>query len=291
MFIDIHVHTRGKVEITRAQNPAYSTPEQLLDRYEKLQIERAVLLPGISPECAYMPQSNEEILDICERHTMFIPFCNIDPRAMSNSANADLTYLMKHYKGKGCKGIGEMTANLPVLHPKVQNFFKCAQEADMPVTIHMAPQLDELYGIQDDPGLPQLERTLQKFPKLKIFAHSQVFWAEIGRLDTVTDRYGYPHYPISEEGTVPKLMRKHKHLYGDLSARSGCNALTRDENYAVKFLNEFQDKLMFGTDISAPSTPTPLVDFLLKLKESGRISETVFKKVAKKNAFRILELK
>ena len=290
MFIDIHVHMRVKEVVMRWGNPAYSTPEQLLERYEKLEIERAVLLPGVSPECAFMPQSNEEILEICERHPMFIPFCNIDPRAMSNSVDADLTFLMEHYKGKGCKGIGEMTANLPVAHPKVRNFFKCAEKADMPVTIHMAPQLDELYGIQDDPGLPQLERTLQMFPKLKIFAHSQTFWAEIGQLETVADRYGYPRYPIKEEGAVPKLLRKYEHLYGDLSAGSGCNALARDENYAVSFLNEFQDKLMFGTDICAPSTPTPLVDFMLKLKESGKISETVFNKIAKENAIRILDL-
>lgn len=290
MFIDIHVHTRGRVEIMRGSNWAYSTPEQLLERYEKLQIERAVLLPGVSPECAYMPQSNEEILDICEKHPMFIPFCNIDPRAMSNSVDADLTFLMKHYKGKGCRGIGEVTANLSVLHPKVQNFFKCATEADMPVTIHMAPQLDDLYGLQDDPGLPQLERTLQKLPNLKIFAHSQVFWAEMGQLETVGDRYGYPRYPIKEEGAVPKLLRKYENLYGDLSAGSGCNALTRDEEYAVTFLNEFQDKLMFGTDICAPVTPTPLVDFMLKLKEAGKISATVFNKVARGNAIRLLSL-
>ena len=290
MFIDIHVHTRGKVEIKRGPNLAYSTPEQLLERYEKLQIERAVLLPGVSPECSYMPQSNEEILDICEKHPMFIPFCNIDPRAMSNSVDADLTYLMEHYKGKGCKGIGEVTANLPVMSSKVQNFFKCAAESDMPVTIHMASQFEDLYGLKDDPGLPQLERTLQKFPKLKIFAHSQVFWAEMGKLETVGDRYGYPCYPIKEEGAVPKLFRKYEHLYGDLSAGSGCNALARDEEYAVKFLNEFQDKLMFGTDICAPITTTPLVDFMLKLKDSGKISETVFAKVARENAIRILDL-
>ncbi|MEI8345181.1 MAG: hypothetical protein WCG06_03820, partial [Candidatus Omnitrophota bacterium] len=54
-------------------------------------------------------------------------------------------------------------------------------------------------------------------------------------------------YPITDEGRVPQLMRKYTNLYGDLSAGSGCNALKRDRKYAVKFLNEFQDRLMFGT--------------------------------------------
>jgi predicted TIM-barrel fold metal-dependent hydrolase len=85
-------------------------------------------------------------------------------------------------------------------------------------------------------------------------------------------------------------MRKYKNLYGDLSAGSGYNALKRDINYAVDFLNEFQDRLLFGTDICAPTTPTPLVDLLLKLKEEGKISETVFNKIARENAIKLLKL-
>ncbi|HOB21881.1 MAG TPA: amidohydrolase family protein, partial [Bacillota bacterium] len=122
------------------------------------------------------------------------------------------------------------------------------------------------------------------------FAHSQTFWAEMGRLRTPADRFGYPDYPIDEEGVVPKLFRRYENLYGDLSAMSGYNALARDREYAVQFLNEFQDRLMFGTDICAPDTPTPLVDFLLQLRDEKLISEEVFRKVAKENAQRLLEL-
>ena len=90
---------------------------------------------------------------------------------------------------------------------------------------------------------------------------------------------------------MPRLFRQYPNLYGDLSAGSGCNALKRDPEYAVKFLDEFQDRLLFGTDICAPDTPTPLVDFLLDLRQSGRISEAVFQKVARENAIRLLKLK
>jgi hypothetical protein len=160
----------------------------------------------------------------------------------------------------------------------------------MPLTFHIAPQIGGNYGLFDNPGLPQLAECLKRFPELKFFGHSQAFWAEIGILDKETDRYGYPDYPVREEGVVPKLMRQYPNLYGDLSAGSGCNALRRDRKYAIKFLNEFQDRLMFGTDICAPDTPTPLVDFLLDLNNSGDISETVFEKIARKNAIRILKL-
>jgi predicted TIM-barrel fold metal-dependent hydrolase len=37
-------------------------------------------------------------------------------------------------------------------------------------------------------------------------------------------------------------------MFGDLSAGSGKNALNRDEEHAVAFLERHQDKLMLGTD-------------------------------------------
>ena len=292
MFIDIHVHTRkipGPPRLDGRQ--AYTTPEQLLERYDKLGIEQAVLLPDVNPECSFAPQSNQEIMELCQVYSgRFIPFCNIDPRAVSYSPDAPLDHLLGFYKSQGFKGVGEVCANLPFLDPLVQNLFKHSQNVGLPLTFHIAAQIGNIYGLYDAPGLPQLERSLQLFPKLKFFAHSQTFWAEIGRLKTPADRYGSPNYPIDEEGVVPTLFRCYENLYGDLSAGSGCNALTRDKDYAVQFLVEFQDRLMFGTDICAPDTPTPLVDFLLELQREKRISEEVFNKIAKENAKKLLEL-
>lgn len=47
---------------------------------------------------------------------------------------------------------------------------------------------------------------------------------------------------------------------------------------------------MFGTDITIPGTPTPLVDLLLKFRNEKRISEEIFQKVARENAVRLLGL-
>jgi len=183
-----------------------------------------------------------------------------------------------------------VTANLPLLDPMVQNLFRHTERIDFPLTFHIAHQTTGVYGLYDDAGLPQLERSLARFPNLKFFGHSQSFWAEIGTLRKIQDRAGYPSYPIDEEGAVPRLMRQYHNLYGDLSAGSGFKALNRDPAYAVNFLEEFQDRLLFGTDICAPDTKTPLVDFLLGLRNDGSISETVFQKVARENAIRILNL-
>ena len=293
MFIDIHVHVARISPPPRlgGDEPSFATPTQLIERYDKLGIERAILLPIVHPECTYLSQSNEEIIEIAETFAgRFVPFCNIDPRAMSNSADAELSYLLQYYKDKGCKGIGEVCANLPFLHPLVQNLFKHVQAVGLPLTFHVAALIGNIYGLYDDPGLPQLEISLRLFPKLRFLAHSQSFWAEMAPLETPADRYGYPRYPIKKEGVVPKLMRRYPNLYGDLSAGSGHNALARDLAHAAQFLTEFQDRLLFGTDICAPSTPTPLVDLLLKLRDEGKITQEVFQKVARENAIRLLGL-
>ena len=109
-------------------------------------------------------------------------------------------------------------------------------------------------------------------------------------LEKPGDRNGYPSYPVSEEGVVPRLMRQYPNLYGDLSAGSGCNALRRDPDYAVKFLHEFQDRLLFGTDLCYPDMPLPMIDLLLEWRDTKKISEAAFNKVARANAIRLLQL-
>ena len=289
MFIDIHVHFRSIPGFPRYGKPSYPTPEQVIERYDAIGIEKGVILVGVSPECAFVPQSNEEVLQVARETGRFIPFFNVDPRALRNSPEAPLGDIMRFYRDQGCKGIGEVTANLPFDNPMVRNFFHHAEDVGLPVTFHMSPAIGGYYGLYDDPGLPLLEKTLQDFPRLKLFGHSQPFWAEMGPLDG-QDRSSYPKGPITGEGAVPRLMRKYGNLYCDLSAGSGHNALARDVDHAVSFLNEFQDRLFFGTDICAPDTPTPLVDLLLSLKEDGRIGEDVFEKIARGNAVRVLDL-
>ncbi|MDD2708515.1 MAG: amidohydrolase family protein [Verrucomicrobiae bacterium] len=290
MFIDIHAHAVRIPAAPFLGFQTFPTPEQLLNRYRELNVDRGILLPLVSPE-VYLPQANEDILEMAERFPgKFIPFCNIDPRVVSNSFDAPLDRCLKYYKDKGCRGVGEVTVNLPFLHPLVQNLFKHTQEAGLPLTFHIAPQMGGCYGIHDDPGLPQLEQCLGKFSKLKFLAHSATFWAEISRLETPADRRGYPSYPVNEEGVVPKLFRRYPNLLGDLSAGSGCNALTRDPDYAAHFLAEFQDRLFFGIDICKPDGPAPLAGFLVKLRDEKKISQDVFSKVTRENAVKLLGL-
>ncbi len=289
-FFDIHAHAY-RAECPPADGRTkFATPEQVLARYDELDIERGVLLPLIGPE-EYLPQSNEDILDMCARSDgRLIPFCNIDPRGMTNSPSAPLDDWLRHYRDRGCKGIGEVMPNLPFSDPRCQNLFRCVQEVGFPLIFDISDRIGGDYGFYDDPGLPQLELTLRAFPRLIILGHGPAFWAEMARLETPADRRGYPSYPVAEEGVVPKLFRRYPNLYGDLSAGSGFNALARDREYAVKFLNEFQDRLLFGTDICRADQNLPLAGFLKALRDEGKITQTVFDKIARQNALKLLNL-
>ncbi len=292
MFIDIHVHTTRVPGFPRLNGESYARPEELIAGYDEVGIEAGCLLPEANPECCTILQCNEDTLEVCEKFKgRFIPFCNVDPRMITNDWRAPLDKMMDYYKERGCKGIGEVCANMRILDPKVQNLFRCAEKCNMPLTFHLSPYLGYSYGLVDDNGLPQLEESLKRFPKLRFFGHSQTFWAEMSKINTISERFGYPKGPVSG-GRLPELFRKYPNLYGDLSAGSGCNALTRDRENAINFINEFQDRLFFGTDICQPSMPTlrPLAVFLKDLLAKGDITQKVFNKIARENAIRELGL-
>ncbi|RAV19666.1 amidohydrolase family protein [Paenibacillus contaminans] len=299
MFIDIHAHAYRKPVPFVVQ---FCTPEELIQRYDELGIERGVLLPVVSPEI-YFPQANEDILDMAEQYPdRFIPYCNVDPRALTNCAEAPLENVLAYYKEKGCKGLGEVMLNAELMNPLVQNLFRAAESVGLPVVFDGSDQKTGSFGLYDDPGLPQLEHTLQRYPNLSIFGHGPVFWAEIGRLETPGERSflfrprggqvgRLPSGPIKEEGVVPKLFRRYPNLYGDLSDFTAHNAIVRDPEYGPKFLTEFQDRLFFGTDICFKGMKVDLVDTLIQWRDTNKISEAVFQKIARENAIKFLGLK
>ncbi len=298
MFIDIHAHAYRRPVPFVVQ---FCTAEELIIRYDQAGIEKGFVLPIVSPEI-YLPQANEDILDMCSQYPdRLIPFCNIDPRALTNSYDAPLDRLLRYYRDKGCKGVGEVMLNLPTMHPMVQNLFKHAEAVGLPVTCDGSDVVGGDFGLYDDPGLPQLEHTLQRFPKLTMIGHGPVFWAEIGRLETPAQRktvfqpdgtqvgWNPPTGPIKEEGVVPKLFRRYPNLYGELS--DAYSSLVRDLDYGPKFLTEFQDCLLFGTDICCFSHEFKTRDLLLEWRDKKKISEQVFNKIAKGNAVKLFDLK
>ena len=287
MFIDIHAHAYREV---RNHPNRFVTAEELLAAYDRIGVERGVLLPLASQEFN-LPQTNEETLDIAGRHAdRFIPFCNVDLRAWGESQVEPIGAILRRYRDMGCRGVGEVISNVPFFDPLAQSLFEAAQEMGWPIIFHVATQIGGMYGLYDDPGLPQFEQCLKRFPALKFLGHSPAFWSEIAALDKPEDRNSYPNYPVRAEGVLPRLFRQYPNLHGDLSAGSGHNALARDPDHGVKFLEEFQDRLLFGMDICCPGREPPLPGFLTGLRDSGKISEAIFNKIARENALELLGL-
>jgi predicted TIM-barrel fold metal-dependent hydrolase len=292
-YIDIHAHcTEDPLPQMGSLKQPLCCAEQLIAHYDRLGIEKGCILGLGTPENFIGGMSNESILRLCAAYPdRFIPFCVVDPRACGNTPFAQFRDVLMHYRDRGCKGFGELCANIHLLDPRMQNLFKACEEVGLPVTFHTTPMSGWSYGVVDDFGLPELEICLQRFPKLRFFGHSSAFWSEITVCTSMQERNSRGKGPIKEEGAIQRLMRKYPNLYGDLSAGSGACALMRDPAYAAKFLTEFQDRIMFGIDICDPNGyVSPLPGFLRELRSSGAISETVFRKVARENHIRELGL-
>ena len=292
-YIDIHAHcTEDPLPQMGSLKQPLCCAEQLIAHYDRLGIEKGCILGLGTPENFIGGMSNESILRLCAAYPdRFIPFCVVDPRSCGNTPYAQFRDVLMHYKDRGCKGFGELCANLHLLDPRMQNLFKACEEVGLPVTFHTTPMCGWSYGVVDDGGLPALEICLQRFPKLRFFGHSSAFWSEITVCRTMQERNSRGKGPIKEEGAIQRLMRKYPNLYGDLSAGSGACALMRDPAYAAKFLTEFQDRIMFGIDICDPNGyVSPLPGFLREMRKSGAISEQVFRKIARENQIKQLGL-
>jgi len=287
--IDIHVHACLRKALQHQLDPTFydfCTPEELRKKYEQWGIEKGVQLPVIKPEAGLRQISNEESYDMVQQHPdRFEWFCCIDPRMVLNHESTDFSGVLNSFKHFGAKGVGEMLCNLYFDDPLVWNLFRHAEKCQMPVIFHIGNRgLD--YGLIDELGLPRLEKTLKEFPNLIFLGHSQKFWAEIGTC-TEADRDGYPKGPVTP-GRVVELMRKYPNLHGDLSAGSGGNAVMRDPDFGYAFMEEFQDRLYFGTDICDPRNEFALSKHLDDAVESGKLSQEAYNKICRENALRLL---
>ena len=294
MIIDIHTHITfpGFPQFRRALGRAPFTAGMLLKRMDMEGIGRSVLLPLANPENAdyFAVAGNRECLRAARRHPdRLIPFCNIDPRMMLNHADADLSKLIRTYRDLGCRGIGEVCANLSVTDPRCLNLYRHAGETGMPLLFHFASRQGKLYGVYDDLHFPGLEQALAMFPETVFIGHGPSFWSEIsGDVDGVK-REGYPGGPVTREGRLWHLLAAYPNLYGDLSAGSGHNAVSRDPDAGHRFLQRFHRQLFFGTDrftgMQAPFPP--VLTFLRAARRNGNITRRAYENIMHRNFDRV----
>ena len=292
MFIDCHLHTVIRKGLPRNDSgDNYATPEELITMMDRMGIDKGILLPGINPECRKQYSPTEDILDVAAKYPdRFIPFCNIHPCAESNSPDANLSRQLLYYKGHGCMGIGEVAVNFSFDDPFVLNLFTHCEACEMPALFHIGPQAGGCYGLIDDIHLPRLEKCLRLFPKLVFIGHSQPFWAEISADVTEKNRNTYPPGKIAAGGAIPRLLDAYPNLQCDISAGSGYNALTRDAEFGYRFMEKYQDRLLFGTDICSPKNDHRHAELLRNSLKEGKISQETFEKITWKNINRMLKL-
>lgn len=294
--IDIHAHVTPfpeyapKIKIFRGEH--WIAPKDLIGFYDELDIEKGVLLPIASTEWQFETFTSSDCKHVADSYPdRFLWFCNVDPRAAGYNENADLSEVLMFYKSIGALGMGELTANIYTDDPLMDNLFGHCAACNMPVTIHIAPQFGNCYGIVDELGLYRLESMLKKHPGLKVLGHSQPFWAELGTNVDNENRNGVPKGKV-EDGRLVELLRKYPNLYCDCSAGSGANALTRDPDFTERFFEEFSDRLLYGCDICHSFNQHQYMfnDFLKKFREDKRISEENYYKFVRGNAIKLLGL-
>ena len=309
MIIDFHAHT-GDIRVPGTMHRPPVTWEDLIDRLDEEGIDKAVVLPlGASPESLQAPFLFSREPDVVSQiraasryKDRVISFGNLDPRMgclgnldadqVEHPSEIDFSPVLEGFKEMGCVGIGEITANIALDDPRVINLFHQCGQFDLPVLFHCTGPGRGVYGLFDEVGAPRLERLLKEVPDTIVVGHAPGFWAEIDGDITAESKFIYPTGPVKKEGRLSFLMRTYPNLYADISASSGYTAISRDKSFGVRFLTEFQDRILFGTDVCIADAEgrMPHLAYLRSLLDENLITADVFAKITGGNALRVLTL-
>lgn len=285
-YIDIHTHL-GAFYFGQEL-----TPELLMKFMDDHDVEKACVLPLISPESAPVAQPVTNAIAAFKKYPdRIIPFCVVDPRVVTAPGQRTghvagvkgITEILKRYQDAGCKGLGEHKTGLFFDAPQQMFLYEACDSVGLPILFH----LDDIRN-PDTPGLPRLENVLKAFPKLPLIGHAAGFWASICGDATIDDFGRYPPVPkpVMPGGALDRLMAKYKNLYGDLSEPGGEKAIARDLVFGREFLIRNADQLLFGTDVLMPNQQIPQFELLKSLN----LPPDVQYKIYRGNAIKLLKL-
>ncbi|MBQ7638108.1 MAG: amidohydrolase family protein [Clostridia bacterium] len=288
--IDAHAHAY-RTDFPDKKLVYMPDPERLKEIYKDIGVSHALLLPLVAPERRAFFCPTEHVMEIAKSDPEAFSFAMaLDPRMLHDGEKSDFSPLIEYYLSKGAKSVGEMQANIPFDSPLFDNLFSQIAKYKLPVTLHLSPAVGHEYGVVDAPGLPGLERALKKFPNIIFIGHSQSFWAHISEVRDRETMKGYPKGKVTP-GRIRELMDNYPNLYCDLSAGSGFNALTRDEEYGLGFLSRYSDRLMFACDLcDATGALPPLAGWLDRQYLDGNLDETAYLNVCRNTAARVFSM-
>jgi predicted TIM-barrel fold metal-dependent hydrolase len=149
----------------------------------------------------------------------------------------------------GAQGFGEMKFHVAADGPELRRMYALAADLRVPILIHFQ-EVDhfEGEGAWSTGYAKTFESILKTYPKTTFIGHADAFWANVS--SDYHNEAAYPSGAISRGGVTDRWLGDHANLFGDLSANSGNNALSRDPSFTPDFLKRHQDKLFFGSDCS-----------------------------------------
>jgi predicted TIM-barrel fold metal-dependent hydrolase len=191
---------------------------------------------------------------------------------------------IERYLKRGAVIIAEQKFGVACDAPEMQRIYRLAQVYRVPVLMHWQFQMYN-YGFE------RFHTVLERYPSVSFVGHAQTWWANIDRRhddQTVL----YPKGPVTRGGLTDRYLSDYPNMYGDLSAGSGLNALTRDEDFARDFLARHQDKLLFGSDCNDREGGRPACQGAQTIAAIRRLasSREVERKLLFGNAKRLLRL-
>lgn len=234
---DIHQHTNFHAR----------SNEDLLHHQKAMGVTHTILLPAgsaIARPSTYAGRANGLAARVGGNETV-LAMAREHPGEYFFGANEitdleDARASVEKYLKLGAKVIGEQKFGVECDSPQSFELYALAQDYGVPVLLHFQHGAYNL-------GFERFGKVLEKFPRVNFIGHAQTWWANIDAAHP-DQKILYPKGPVKPGGLTDRYLRDYPNMFGDLSAGSGLNALTRDEEHTRGFFERHQDKLMFGSD-------------------------------------------
>ena len=237
-IIDIHQHT----------NYRQRTSAELIAHQRAMGVTQTILLPAgrdvQRPSTADGKHNGLGGVGAGGNDTV-LTMARQNPKSFFFGAN-DVTDLpearaeIARYLDLGAALIGEQKFGVDCDSAESQSLYKLASEYRVPILLHFQ---NGTYNL----GFERFHKMLAKFPQTNFIGHAQTWWANIDKNHT-DQKVLYPKGKVTPGGLTDRYLADYPNMFADMSAGSGLNALTRDEDHTRGFLDRHQDKILYGSD-------------------------------------------
>jgi predicted TIM-barrel fold metal-dependent hydrolase len=227
-ILDIHQHTNYVV-----QGPRRRTDQELVAHQAYHRVTTTILQAGAGWLLSEIGDNASCASLEADYPDLFVRFACADP------AESMASDVLRGNVQRGAIGFGELKFPVAADSPEMHRIYKLAEELHVPLLIHFQY---ETYNT----GLERLPTVLKTYPNVNFIAHAQTWWGNISADLNPLDLY--PKGAVRPGGITDRLLADFPNIYGDLSADSGLNAITRDPEFARGFIERHSRKLLWGSD-------------------------------------------